>query len=80
MTKAGKRIIASARDIRAFLRGETTEGFRTTIGRDVEDALGEVLAHVKGEVDLPTRTAGAPSCGRAPDASVFSLSPGQSGR
>ena len=31
----------------------TTE--RTQMGREIETALGEVLAHVRGEVDLPCR-------------------------
>jgi hypothetical protein len=26
---------------------------RTPVGRDVEQALGEVLAHVRGEAELP---------------------------
>ena len=31
----------------------TTE--RTKVGQEIEAALGEVLAHVRGEVDLPCR-------------------------
>ncbi len=31
---------------------------RTPIGLEVEETLGEVLAHVRGEIDLPCRIAG----------------------
>ncbi len=34
---------------------------RTKVGREVEEALGEVLAHVRGEVDLPCRIVDDPS-------------------
>ena len=37
---------------------------RTSVGRDVEEALGEVLAHVLGEVDLPCRIVDDPSAKR----------------
>lgn len=37
---------------------------RTTIGRDVEEALGEVLAHVTGAVALPSRIVDAPTAER----------------
>ncbi|MCH8237336.1 MAG: helix-turn-helix domain-containing protein [Proteobacteria bacterium] len=37
---------------------------RTKLGREVEDALGEVLAHVRGEVDLPCRIVDDPSAER----------------
>ncbi len=37
---------------------------RTKAGRDVEEALGEVLAHVRGEVDLPCRIVDDPSAER----------------
>jgi len=37
---------------------------RTTIGHDVEDALGEVLAHVRGEVALPSRIINEPTAER----------------
>ena len=37
---------------------------RTKVGREVEDALGEVLAHVRGEVDLPCRIVDDPSAER----------------
>ncbi len=37
---------------------------RTKAGREVEDALGEVLAHVRGEVDLPCRIVDDPSAER----------------
>ena len=37
---------------------------RTKIGREVEGALGEVLAHVRGEVDLPCRIVDDPSAER----------------
>ena len=33
---------------------------RTPIGLEVEEALGEVLAHVRGEIDLPCPIAGDP--------------------
>ena len=37
----------------------TTE--RTQVGQEVETALGEVLAHVHGEVDLPCRIVDDPA-------------------
>ncbi|NQU58467.1 MAG: helix-turn-helix domain-containing protein [Rhodospirillales bacterium] len=37
---------------------------RTKVGREVEEALGEVLAHVRGEVDLPCRIIDDPSAER----------------
>jgi putative transcriptional regulator len=37
---------------------------RTELGHEVETALGEVLAHVRGEVSLPTRLLDDPSRGR----------------
>jgi len=37
---------------------------RTKVGREVEEALGEVLAHVRGEVDLPRRIVDDPSAER----------------
>lgn len=37
---------------------------RTKVGREVEDALGEVLAHVRGEVDLSCRIVDDPSAER----------------
>lgn len=37
---------------------------RTQVGREVEAALGEVLAHVRGETDLPCRIVDDPSAGR----------------
>jgi putative transcriptional regulator len=37
---------------------------RTHMGREVEDALGEVLAHVRGEVELPCRIVDDPSAER----------------
>ncbi|MDE0220177.1 MAG: helix-turn-helix domain-containing protein [Spirochaetaceae bacterium] len=40
----------------------TTE--RTDLGRDVEAALGEVLAHVRGEVELPCRIVDDPTAER----------------
>jgi putative transcriptional regulator len=39
-------------------------GKRTAIGRDVEEALGEVLAHVRGEIDLPRRIVDNPTAER----------------
>jgi putative transcriptional regulator len=40
----------------------TTE--RTDVGREVEAALGEVLAHVRGEVELPCRIVDDPTAER----------------
>ena len=40
----------------------TTE--RTQVGRQVEAALGEVLAHVRGEVELPCRIIDDPTAER----------------
>ena len=40
----------------------TTE--RTPLGREIETALGEVLAHVCGEIDLPCRIVGDPTAER----------------
>ena len=37
---------------------------RTRAGREVEEALGEVLAHVRGEADLPLRIVDDPSAER----------------
>ena len=37
---------------------------RTKVGREVEEALGEVLVHVRGEVDLPCRIVDDPSAER----------------
>ena len=37
---------------------------RTKAGREVEEALGEVLAHVRGEADLPLRIVDDPSAER----------------
>ncbi len=37
----------------------TTE--RTKVGQEIEAALGEVIAHVRGEVDLPCRIVDDPA-------------------
>ncbi len=37
---------------------------RTPLGKEVEEALGEVLAHVHGEIDLPCRLVDDPSAER----------------
>ncbi len=37
---------------------------RTKVGREVEEALGEVLAHVRGAADLPCRIVDDPSAER----------------
>lgn len=37
---------------------------RTDLGREVEEALGEVLAHVRGEVELPCRIVDDPTAER----------------
>ncbi len=37
---------------------------RTKVGREVEGALSEVLAHVRGEVNLPCRIVDDPSAER----------------
>ena len=37
----------------------TTE--RTKVGQEIEAAMGEVLAHVRGEVDLPCRIVDDPA-------------------
>ena len=37
----------------------TTE--RTKVGQEIETALGEVLSHVRGEVDLPCRIVDDPA-------------------
>lgn len=37
---------------------------RTPIGLEVDEALGEVLAHVHGEIDLPCRIVDDPSAQR----------------
>ena len=37
---------------------------RTKVGREVEEALGEVLAHMRGAVDLPCRIVDDPSAER----------------
>ena len=33
---------------------------RTELGREIETALGEVLAHVRGETELPCRIVDSP--------------------
>ena len=37
---------------------------RTPLGREIETALGEVLTHVRGEVDLPCRIVDDPTAER----------------
>ena len=37
---------------------------RTELGREIETALGEVLAHVRGETELPCRIFDDPAAGR----------------
>ena len=37
---------------------------RTELGREIETALGEVLAHVRGETGLPCRIVDDPAAGR----------------
>ncbi len=37
---------------------------RTARGREIEEALGEVLAHVRGEVELPSRIVDDPTAER----------------
>ena len=37
---------------------------RTELGREIESALGEVLAHVRGETDLPCRIVDDPAASR----------------
>ena len=37
---------------------------RTLIGKEVEEALGEVLAHVRGEAELPSRLVDDPTAER----------------
>ncbi len=37
---------------------------RSDLGREVEEALGEVLAHVRGEISLPCRIIDDPSAER----------------
>lgn len=38
---------------------------RTRLGQEVEAALGEVVAHVRGEVELPCRIVGDRTGGHA---------------
>ncbi len=37
---------------------------RTQLGQEIETALGEVLAHVRGETDLPCRIVDDPTAER----------------
>ena len=37
---------------------------RTRIGQEIETALGEVLAHARGEIDLPVRMVDHPAAER----------------
>ena len=37
---------------------------RSSLGRDIETALGEVLSHVGGEIELPSRIVDDPSADR----------------
>ena len=46
------------------LRAQRMTKRRTAVGREVEEGLGEVLAHVRGEVDLPCRIVDDPSAQR----------------
>ena len=39
-------------------------GERTELGREIETALGEVLAHVRSETELPCRIVDGPAAGR----------------
>ena len=39
-------------------------GERTELGREIETALGEVLAHVRGETELPCRIVDNPAASR----------------
>ena len=39
-------------------------GKRTPLGKEVEVAMGEVLAHVRGEIDLPCRIVDDPTADR----------------
>ena len=40
---------------------------RSRVGHEIEAALGEVLAHVRGEVELPCRVIDDPTAERIPD-------------
>jgi hypothetical protein len=42
----------------------TVTAERTELGREIETALGEVLAHVRGETELPCRIFDDPAAGR----------------
>ena len=42
---------------------------RTQLGQEIETALGEVLAHVRGEINLPTRIVGSPTAEQIQDLS-----------
>lgn len=37
---------------------------RTSLGREIETALGEVLTHLRGEIELPSRIVDDPSADR----------------
>lgn len=47
-----------------FPEKKTKSARRTELGREVEAALKEVLAHVRGEIDLPCRLIDDPSAAR----------------
>ena len=55
-------VAPSRRDLEGDKRTMTTE--RTELGRDIETALGEVLAHVRGETELPCRIVENPDAER----------------
>ena len=44
--------------------GRTMTGERTDLGRQIETALGEVLAHIRGETALPCRMVDDPAAAR----------------
>ncbi len=54
-----KVLIRLVGTIKEWKNQMTTE--RTPLGREIETALGEVLAHVRGEIDLPCRIVDNPN-------------------
>ena len=57
-----KVLIRLVGTIKEWKNQMTTE--RTPLGREIETALGEVLAHVRGEIDLPCRIVDDPNAER----------------
>ena len=61
LTPADRKTLSRAGDRDQERGGEPMTKERTQVAREVEAALGEVLAHVRGEGDLPCRIVDNPA-------------------